>query len=78
MEVRDPEIRRRKIKVIFPRLLFHKCCVCKFEFRNTTMWAWIDTWDYEDGPNWKCACTSCVSEYKDVFPLISDFKPAQL
>jgi hypothetical protein len=75
MDIRDPTIHERKIRLIYPRFFYHKCSVCGFEFRRTTMWSWIDSW-YEDGCYLAYACMSCVPDYKDVFKHISGFKPA--
>ena len=74
MNIRDPILHERKIKTIYPKILFHKCKICGYEFKHTTMWSWIDDWDYEGQSNRSYACTSCVPDLKDLFPHISGYK----
>lgn len=77
IEIRDPELHSRKIKMIQPRVFYHKCKVCGYEFRNTPMWSWIDNWEWEGDAMRAYACTACVPDIVELFKHIQDYTPLE-
>ena len=77
MEIRDPSMRERHIHLVFPRVFYQRCKVCGYEFRKTTMWKWVDNWDWEGDKHWEYACLSCVPDLNKLFRHIRDYKPLE-
>jgi hypothetical protein len=75
MDIRNPNLRERKIKSIYPKIFFKTCKVCGYDFRKTVMWSWIDSWGWEGEPCRAFACTGCVPDYKDLFQHIYGYNP---
>lgn len=75
--VRDPVLRERKIKMVYPRIFWRRCKVCGYEFKQTPMWSWIDNWWWEGDPYRAYACTSCVSSFPELLQHISGYEPLQ-
>ena len=74
MDIRNPKLRERKIKSVYPKFFYCRCKVCGFEFRKVAMWKWIDGWDWEGDREWAYACTACVPDLKDLFQHIHGYE----
>jgi len=75
MEMRDPELRGLKIKMVYIRWIFRQCAVCHLEFRKTAMWTWLSNeYTYDMDRIRRYACQSCVPSYDK---LMGYLKPEQ-
>jgi hypothetical protein len=69
-EIRNPTLRYLKVKAIYPKVFFHYCNKCRYEFRNTMMWSYKDSSWWDTFTSY--LCTDCAPEVVDVYKYILD------